>query len=85
MRTGLEPIKKGIAPPMFSAFVAAVCFHFFLNLKADEVVYGVKKAKVCVAAWFILHGFYSNGIFGKMLASPAKKAPATPIKVKKEK
>ena len=85
LNKGLEPIKKGIAPPMFSAFVAAVCFHFFLNLKADEVVYGVKKAKVCVAAWFILHGFYSNGIFSKMFASQAKKAPEPSIKVKKEK
>jgi hypothetical protein len=81
---GLEPIKKGIAPPMFSAFVAATFFHLFLNLGADDVVNGVKKAKVVVALWFILHGFYSAGLFSFM--SP-QKAEATKVdaKIKKEK
>ena len=81
LNKGLDPIKKGIAPPMFSAFVAATTFHFFLNLKADEVVDGVKKAKVAVAAWFILYGFYSNGIF-KGMFGPSKKTAAS--KTKKE-
>ena len=83
LNKGLDPIKEGIQPPMFSAFLAAVGFHLFVNLYADDVVYGVKKAKVVVAAWFILYGFYTNGILDKMF--PASKTVDAATKVKKEK
>lgn len=65
---GLDPIKvDGLAPNMFSAFIAAAFYHLFTQL-ATDVVDAPKKAKVIVAAWFILYAFYKNGYF----AMPAK-------------
>jgi len=59
---GLDPIKDtGLAPPMFSAFVAATFFHLFTTF-ATDVIDAPKKGKVIVAAWFILYGFYKAGL-----------------------
>jgi hypothetical protein len=60
---GLDPIKEsGLAPPMFSAFIAATFYHLFTAL-ATDVIDASKKAKVIVAAWFILYAFYKEGFF----------------------
>lgn len=61
MSKGLNPIKKNLAPPMFSALIGATFFHLFCYYGRDLV--DVKaKARVILAAWFIVHGFYSNGL-----------------------
>jgi hypothetical protein len=77
---GLDPIKEnGLAPNMFSAFIGALFYHLFLNTSLSlGVALAPKKAAVIVAAWFILHGWYSAGIFQSMFgaAAPAKSAPA---------
>ena len=57
---GLDPIKDGLAPPMFSAFVGATFFHLFTQL-ATDVMDAKKKGKVIVAFWFIMYAFYKNG------------------------
>ena len=45
---GLDPIKDhGLAPPMFSAFVGAVFYHLFVNLRTD-VTKAPEKAGVLV-------------------------------------
>ena len=72
---GLDPIKEGLEPPMFSAFVAATFFHFFTQL-ATDVIDAKKKGKVIVAAWFILFAFYKNGYFDFILKpTPPPKEP----------
>jgi len=71
MDKGLSPIQDGLAPPMFSAFVAATFYHFVTQYCADDVVECHKKAKVAVAFWFISYAFYKNGI----LALPSRRAP----------
>jgi hypothetical protein len=80
LNKGLEPIKNGIEPPMFSAFVAATFLHLFVTFIADDIPHGVKKAKVAVAAWFILHSMYANGFF----SVPSKNEPIKADMVKKE-
>eukprot|EP00980_Cylindrotheca_fusiformis_P012279 scaffold3001_cov122-Cylindrotheca_fusiformis.AAC.4 len=74
LNKGLNPIKKGgLAPPMFSALIGATFVHLFTNL-ATDVVDVKKKAHVILAAWFILYGFYSNGL---MTMVPAIKVTET--------
>jgi hypothetical protein len=69
LNKGLDPIKDGLAPPMFSAFIAATFYHLFLNTSLSAgVLDAPKKAHVIVALWFILYGLYSAGIF----TAPAK-------------
>jgi hypothetical protein len=69
---GLDPIKEnGLEPPMFSAFIAATFYHLFTQF-ATDVIDAPKKAKVIVAAWFIMYGFYKNGLFAFMSSSAPK-------------
>mmetsp|Transcript_115548 Transcript_115548/g.333824 ORF Transcript_115548/g.333824 Transcript_115548/m.333824 type:complete len:256 (-) Transcript_115548:224-991(-) len=80
LNKGLDPIKeKGLAPPMFSAFIGATFFHLFTTF-ATDVIYVQKKAKVMVAAFFIIYGMYVNGVFKGMTA---KKAPVDSAKKEK--
>ena len=85
LNKGLDPIKEnGLAPPMFSAFIGALFFHLFVNLAADDIVDGVKKAKVAVATWFILYGYYTAGIFGAAhVKKDTKKTKEAAIKKEK--
>lgn len=54
---GLAPLEKGLAPNMWSAFVAALCYHLFVSTSlSDGMVDAPKKAQVCVASFFILYG-----------------------------
>jgi hypothetical protein len=77
---GLDPIKdNGLEPPMFSAFIAAVFFHFFTTF-ATHIKYADKKGKVVVAAWFILYAFYTNGFFDGWISPKKVVAPAPPVK-----
>lgn len=92
LNKGLDPIKNGLAPPMFSAFIAATFYHLFMNTSlSDGVVDASKKAHVLVALWFIVYGLYSAGILTtaankeltsaeKNLTPPAKQL----VPVKKE-
>lgn len=59
---GLDPIKEGgLAQPMFSAFIASTCFHFFINTSlSDGVIEPVKKAQLLIAVYFIIHNVYAT-------------------------
>jgi len=58
---GLDPIKGGLAQPMLSAWIGATYLHLFLNTSMSEgVVDATKKAKVCMAAFFILFNLYDT-------------------------
>jgi hypothetical protein len=71
---GLDPIKAGLAQPMLSAFIAATALHLFLNTSVSTgVINAPKKAKVCVAAFFILYSLYDSIYKGKMSAEKKKK------------
>jgi hypothetical protein len=71
---GLDPIKAGLAQPMLSAFIAATALHLFLNTSVSAgVINAPKKAKVCVAAFFILYHLYDSIYKGKMSAEKKKK------------
>jgi hypothetical protein len=86
LNKGLDPIKEnGLAPPMFSAFVAATFYHLFTNLASKDIVDAPKKAHVVVAAWFILYGFYTNGIFSSLAGSVPEKAPEKALEKKEKK
>ena len=75
---GLKPIKeKGLAPPMFSAFVGTAFLHLFLNTSlSDGVKNAEMKAQAVVSTWFIVYGYYKAGIV---------KLPMTGKEIKKEK
>jgi hypothetical protein len=67
---GLNPIKaSGLAPPMMTALVGATFFHLFVNLAG--VVDAKQKAHVIVAAWFVISGYYYNGLFSVGSSSPS--------------
>ena len=54
---GLTPLEKGLAPNMWSAFVAATCYHIFVSTSlSDGIPDAAKKAQVLVACFFILYG-----------------------------
>jgi hypothetical protein len=55
---GLEPIKKGLAPNMMSAFVAATFYHIFINTSLSAgVIDASKKAQVVIAIGFVFHNY----------------------------
>lgn len=57
LNKGLDPILKGLAPPMVSAFIAATGYHLFLNTTLSEgVIEPEKKAQVVVAVFFAFAG-----------------------------
>lgn len=75
---GLDPIKKGLAPPMLTAAVAATALHLFLNTPLSEgCIDAKKKAHVHIAAFFIAVGLVN----ALGLAAPPPKA----VSVKKDK
>lgn len=72
LNKGLEPIKNGLASPMFTAMVGATVIHLFLNTPlSDGCVDAEKKVKVHLAGYFIAVGLLNA--FG-CYAPPAKKA-----------
>ncbi|KAG7359923.1 hypothetical protein IV203_035021 [Nitzschia inconspicua] len=76
LNKGLDPIKDGLEPPMFSAFVGAAFFHLFTQL-ATDVIDVKSKGKVIVAFWFITYAFYKNGYFDAVLKPTPPKATPT--------
>lgn len=77
---GLEPIKDGLAPNMITALIASTFFHLFLNTRLSHGVKDpAKKAQLCVAAFFVIHGwiyFFQIDVkkrFNKILGIPEKK------------
>jgi hypothetical protein len=76
LNKGLDPIREGLEPPMFSALVGATFFHLFTQL-ATDVIETKKKGKVVVAFWFIMYAFFKNGYFDFILKpTPPKGSPA---------
>jgi len=54
MNKGLDPIKDGLAQPMYTALTAAACLHLFLNTGLSEGVIGAEqKAQLMMALFFI--------------------------------
>lgn len=54
MSKGLDPIKNGLAQPMYSALIAAACLHLFMNTGlSNGVVDAAKKAQLMMAIFFI--------------------------------
>mmetsp|Transcript_23883 Transcript_23883/g.70501 ORF Transcript_23883/g.70501 Transcript_23883/m.70501 type:complete len:131 (+) Transcript_23883:776-1168(+) len=74
---GLDPIKKGLAPPMLTAAIGATMFHLFLNtpLFSEGCIDAKKKAHVHLAGFFI-----SIGVINALglTAPPSKAAPVAP-------
>jgi len=61
LNKGLEPIKKGLALPMLTAFVASAIFHIFTSTNlSEDCIDSRKKAHVHVAGFFILTGLFST-------------------------
>lgn len=57
MNKGLDPIKKGLLPPMMTALVGATAFHLYLNTTMSEGCINPKaKAHVFMALFFISVG-----------------------------
>lgn len=57
LNKGLEPIKNGLASPMFTAMVAAAVIHLYLNTSlSDGCVDAPLKVRVHVAGYFIAVG-----------------------------
>ena len=70
MNKGLDPIKGGLVQPMVSAFIGATYMHLFLNSSYGEGVQDAeKKAKVCMAAFFIVYRMYDEFVTN----APSKK------------
>ncbi len=70
---GLEPIKDAITPPAQTAFVGALCFHFFLKTSLSEGCIDAKKK----AHFFMVLYFIAAALVGAFGLS-AKKKPAEP-------
>lgn len=81
LNKGLSPIEStGLAPPMFSACLAAIFFHLVTQLDKNgtiEVVDATKKAKVGVAIWFIGYAYYKAGFFSSKAAAKTEKTVKT--------
>ena len=55
MSKGLDPIKNGLAQPMYTALIAATGLHLFLATSMSEgVLEAGKKAQLCMAMFFIV-------------------------------
>jgi len=77
MSKGLDPIKAGLAPPMYSALAAAAFFHLFLHTGlSDGVVNAADKARVLIVVFFI--AVHLSDAF------PTLKKPPTPANSKKK-
>ncbi len=71
---GLDPLKKGLQPPMLSALVAATGYHIFLHTSlSDGCVEPKKKAQFHVAIFFILVGLTTAFGFEAKAKAPKKK------------
>lgn len=61
LNKGLDPISKGMKPPMITALLAATCLHLFLNtVLSDGVVAAKQKAHLHIALMFISTGLVTK-------------------------
>lgn len=86
---GLGPIQKtGMAQPMLSAFIAATCFHLFLNTSLSEGVIDAKpKAHICMVVFFIIYNLYytfGDKLFPKLKETETNTTTTTTKKKKKK-
>jgi len=57
LNKGLDPIKKGLAPPMITAAIGSTLFHLYLNTPfSDGCIDAKKKAHLHLTAFFIAVG-----------------------------
>ena len=72
MSKGLDPIKNGLAQPMYSALIAAACFHIFLHTSlSDGVVNAADKARVLIVVFFIALNLSSAFPWSKAAPTPS--------------
>jgi hypothetical protein len=71
---GLEPIKKGLAPNMISAFAAASFYHIFINTSLSAgVIDASMKAQVIIAIGFVVDNYIKT--FHLFVGVPKPVAP----------
>lgn len=81
MSKGLDPIKDGLAQPMYSALIAASFFHLFLHTSLSEgVVNAADKARILIVIFFIALNLSS----AFPMAKPAPFIKASPNGKKKK-
>ena len=90
LNKGLDPIEGGLASNMLTAFVAATCFHLFLNTSLSEGVEdAAKKAQVTMACFFIASSLHTDIGFAKLMKSGREPtstvAPESPVSKKSKK
>jgi len=75
MSKGLDPIKNGLAQPMYTALTAAACLHLFLSTSlSEDVVDAGKKAQLMMAVYFIasnMNSAFPNALSFKVVVNPA--------------
>jgi len=76
LNKGFDPIAKGVAPPMFSAFLGATFFHLFTQLPSlnQGMIDAPKKANVMVAIFFMAYSLFKTF---SPTATPVKKEKKT--------
>lgn len=84
---GLDPIKKGLAPPMLTALIAATVLTFFLHTPLSEgVVDAKKKAHLHIAAFFIAVSLVNAlGLSAPPPSQSSSSSPGAAVSVKKKK
>lgn len=78
MSKGLDPIKNGLAQPMYTALTASVFLHLFLSTSfSDGVEKAGKKAQLVMALYFIASNIYYSfpKAFPKISVSFAQEKP----------
>lgn len=74
---GLDPIKAGLGQPMLSAFIAATCFHLFMNTSlSQDVVQAKSQGQIAMALFFIAYNLYSN-VLGMVMPKKLTKSLST--------
>lgn len=76
LNKGLDPVAKGLAVPMLTAFLAAAGFHLYLNTSlSDGCIDARDKARVHVGLFFISTALINNfGFFKTESPAPVVKA-----------
>ena len=71
---GLDPMLKGLAPPMMSALVGAAGYHLYLNTSlSDGCINAKDKARLHVGLFFIAVGLINTLQIAKKEVSKGKK------------
>lgn len=74
LNKGLEPLRKGLAAPMATAFVGSTFFHLFTSTRlSDDVIDARKKAHLHLTLFFLSVGLCNAFGIGKKCVDSVKK------------